>query len=279
MITRLKAEFPVSFLCEQLGVSRSAYYEWMLPSVARQARTELLLEVDDAFRSTGCVDGYRKVAATLRRRGVIRDPKTIARLMRTHRMVGHVAQRQFVRAQQRRNRPADPPDLLGRGFVSTEPGEILVSDITYVPTGQGWLFVAVVIDVATRMVLGYASGKTQTSALVIRALNAARATGLVARDAIFHSDHGVQYRSRAFARACGHRIRRSMGARYECWDNAVAESFFSKLKTEHLDQITFLRREDAATAVEDYITRFNNYRLHQSLGYQTPAERLTQSAA
>ena len=168
---------------------------------------------------------------------------------------------------------------MGREFTSDEPGEILVSDITYVRTGQGWLFVAVVIDVASRMVLGYASGKTQTAALVIRALNAARATGLVAPDAIFHSDHGVQYRSRAFARACGHRIRRSMGAHFQCWDNAVAESFFSKLKTEHLDRVTFITRQTAAAAVDEFVTHYNNRRLHQSLDYQTPAERLEEYAA
>lgn len=279
MITRLKAEFPVSFMCAQLGVSRSAYYEWTRPSPSQQAWTELVLQVEDVFASTGCVDGYRKVAAMLRRRGIVRDPKTIARLMRTHGMVGHVARRQFARAQQRQNRPADPPDLLGRAFVSAEPGEVLVSDITYVATGQGWLFVAVVIDVATRMVLGHASGKSQTAALVIRAFNGARATGLIAPDAIFHSDHGVQYRSRAFAQACGHRIRRSMGARYECWDNAVAESFFSKLKAERLDRVAFLTRRDAAAAVDDYIAHFNNHRLHQSLNYDTPAERLSKNAA
>jgi putative transposase len=276
VITRLKAEFPVSFMCEKLGVSRSAYYAWMQPSPARQARTELVLQIDDAFQSTGCMDGYRKVTATLRRRGIIRDRKTIARLMRAHGMLGFVAQRQFHRAKQRQNRPGDPPDLLGREFASDEPGEVLVSDITYVPTGQGWLFVAVVIDAASRMVLGHASGSTQTAKLVIRALNAARATGLVAPDAIFHSDHGVQYRSRAFTRACGHRIRRSMGAYYQCWDNAVAESFFSKLKTEHLDRMTFLTRDTASAAVNEFITRYNNHRLHQSLDYQTPAERLEQ---
>lgn len=279
MITRLKAEFPVSFMCEKLGVSTSAYYEWMRPSVGRQARTELVLQVDEAFQSTGCMDGYRKVTATLRRRGIVRDRKTIARLMRAHGMVGFVARRQFERAKQRQNRPSDPPDLLGREFTSDEPGEILVSDITYVRTGQGWLFVAVVIDVASRMVLGYATGKTQTAALVIRALHAARATGIVAPDAIFHSDHGVQYRSRAFARACGHRIRRSMGAHFQCWDNAVAESFFSKLKTEHLDRVTFTTRQTAAAAVDEFVTRYNNHRLHQSLDYQTPAERLVQYAA
>ena len=275
----MKAEFPVSFMCEKLGVSTSAYYEWMRPSAGRQARTELVLQVDDAFQSTGCMDGYRKVTATLRRRGIVRDRKTIARLMRAHGMVGFVARRQFERAKQRQNRPSDPPDLLGREFTSDEPGEVLVSDITYVRTGQGWLFVAVVIDVASRIVLGYATGKTQTAALVIRALHAARATGIVAPDAIVHSDHGVQYRSRAFARACGHRIRRSMGAHFQCWDNAVAESFFSKLKTEHLDRVTFLTRQTAAAAVDEFVARYNNHRLHQSLDYQTPAERLVQYAA
>lgn len=276
MITRLRAHFSVAYLCQRLQVSRSAYYEWMAGSAARQARTELVLQIDDAFTSTGCMDGYRKVTARLARNGIVRDRKTIARYMRLHGMVGFIAQRQFERARQRQARPADPPDLLGREFTSDEPGEILVSDITYVPTGQGWLYVATVIDVATRMVLGHACGRRQTARLVIQALNRARATGIVAPDAIFHSDHGTQYRSRAFARACGHRIRRSMGAHYQCWDNAVAESFFSKLKTEHLDRVTFLTRQDAAAVVEDYLARYNNQRLHESLGYQTPAERLEQ---
>jgi putative transposase len=276
LITRLKADYSVSFLCERLQVSRSAYYEWMQSSPARQARAELVLHIDDAFASTGCVDGYRKVTATLRRRGIHRDRKTIARLMRSHGMVGFVAQRQFQRVKARQNRPADPPDLLGRDFTSDEPGEVLVSDITYVPTGQGWLYLAVVVDLATRMVLGHATGKTQTSKLVIRALNNARTTGLVAPDAIFHSDHGIQYRSKAFARACGHRIRRSMGAHYQCWDNAVAESFFSKLKSEHLDRLTFLTRTAAATSVDEFIAHYNTGRLHAGLDYHTPTERLRQ---
>ncbi|WEG08726.1 IS3 family transposase [Microbacterium horticulturae] len=276
MITRLREHFPVAYLCQRLEVSRSAYYEWMSGSAARQARTELVLQIDDAFTSTGCMDGYRKVTATLARRGIVRDRKTIARYMRVHGMVGFIAQRQFQRAKQRQARPADPPDLVGREFTSDEPGEILVSDITYIPTGQGWLYMATVIDVATRMVLGYACARTQTAKLVIQALSRARATGIVAPDAIFHSDHGIQYRSRAFARACGHRIRRSMGAHYQCWDNAVAESFFSKLKSEHLDRVTFLNRQDAAAAVDEYVARYNNERLHESLDYHTPAEHLEQ---
>jgi len=186
------------------------------------------------------------------------------------------AERHFRRARARAGRRADPTDLLNRDFSSITPGRVLTGDITYVPTRQGWLYLATVIDLSTRMVLGHATGSRQTAGLVIRALRNARSTGLVPAGAIFHSDHGVQYRSKAFARECGTGIRRSMGARYQCWDNAVAESFFSKLKTERLDWLTFTTRQAAATEIGNYIQHFNTTRLHQGLGYRTPAERLTE---
>jgi putative transposase len=272
----LKAQFPVAFLCQQLEVSRSSYYDWTAPSPARSRRSDLIVEIIDAFTASGRVAGYRKVTAALHRRAIPVNRKTVARHMRLLGLLSPGAERQFRRARARAGRQNDPVDLLGRDFSSITPGRVLVGDITYVPTREGWLYVATVIDLATRMVLGHATGTRQTAALAIRALQKARATGLVPVGAIFHSDHGVQYRSKAFARECGSGIRRSMGARYECWDNAVAESFFSKLKTERLDWITFTTRKAAATEVDDYITRFNTTRLHQGLGYRTPAERLTE---
>jgi putative transposase len=272
----LKAQFPVTFLCQQLGVSRSGYYAWTSPSAAAARRSDLMVEIIDAFTASGRVDGYRKVTAALHRKAIPVNRKTVARHMRLLGLLSSDAKRQFRRAKARAGRASDPVDLLNRDFSSIAPGRILVGDITYVRTREGWLYLATVIDLATRMVLGHATGTRQSAGLAIRALRNARATGLVPTGAIFHSDHGVQYRSKAFTRECGTGIRRSMGARFECWDNAVAESFFSKQKTERLDQLTFTTRRAARTEIDNYVQHFNTTRLHQSLGYRTPAERLTE---
>jgi putative transposase len=272
----LKAQFPVAFLCQRLGVSRSGYYAWTTPSAAKTRRSDLMVEIIDAFTGSGRVDGYRKVTAALHRKAIRVNRKTVARQMRLLGLLSPAAERQFRRAKTRAARCDDPMDLLDRDFASIVPGRVLVGDITYVPTREGWLYLATVIDLATRMVLGHATGSRQTAGLVIRALRNARATGLVPVGAIFHSDPGVQYRSKAFARECGAGIRRSMGARFQCWDNAVAETFFSKLKTERLDWLTFPSRRAAAIEVDDYVQHFNTTRLHQALGYRTPAERLTE---
>lgn len=272
----MKAQFPITFLCDRLGVSRSGYYDWISPSPGRSRRSDLMVEIIDAFTASGRVDGYRKVTAALHRKAIVVNRKTVARQMRALGLISPAAKRQFRRAKTRSTRSADPVDLLDRDFSSITPGRILVGDITYVPTREGWLYLATVIDLATRMVLGHATSSRQSAGLAIRALQTARATGLVPVGAIFHSDHGVQYRSKAFARECGTGIQRSMGARFQCWDNAVAETFFAKLKTERLDWLTFPTRRAAATEINDYIDHYNGTRLHQTLGYRTPTERLTE---
>ncbi|MFK4759291.1 DDE-type integrase/transposase/recombinase, partial [Microbacterium sp. ZW T5_45] len=135
---------------------------------------------------------------------------------------------------------------------------------------------ATVIDLASRMVLGWATGKTQTAELIVRAMKRAQASGRIEPGAIFHSDHGTQYRSQRFTRFCArHGIRRSMGKNFECWDNAVAESFFSKIKNERLRWLRLTTRGHATREISDYIRYFNTQRRHQSLGYTTPAETLT----
>lgn len=278
MIGRLKAQFPVAFLCDRLGVSRSGYYEAVAgqPGPRALRRAALSVQVIAAFAKSLQVDGYRKVTATLRREGTHANPKTVASIMGELGLISPQAARQFRVAQRRESRGKDPVDLLNRDFRCAVVGQILVGDITYVSTKEGWLYVATVIDLASRTVLGHASGSRMTTSLIIRALRNARATGLVPVGAIFHSDHGAQYRSRKFARECGTGILRSMGGKFQCWDNAVAETFFQKLKTERLNWLTFTTRRAAASEVDNYIKHFNTARLHQSLDYNTPAEKLAQ---
>lgn len=279
MIARLKADFPVTYLCHKLDVSVSGFYEWAGrgPSVTRQRHDDLTTRVIAAFAKSNRVAGYRKVTAALAREGVFADRKTVAGIMRELGLMSPAVERAFKRSKARAARVKDPVDLLDRQFDSLIPGAILVGDITYVRTREGWLYVATVIDLASRSVLGYAMGARQTHQLVTRALEMAISTGHVLPGAIFHSDHGAQYRSKKFARYCGKQgIHRSMGARFECWDNAAAESFFSKLKGERLDWLTFTTRRAARAEVTSYIDHFNTTRLHQTLGYATPAEKLAE---
>lgn len=278
MIARLKADFPISYLCRKLDVSTSGFYEWVdrPASPTRRRNAEVTAEVIVAFAVSQGAAGYRKITAALARGGIVVDRKTVAHIMRGLGLISPAAQRAFTIRNRRKARTIDPVDLLLRDFSSVQVGAIMVGDITYVHTREGWLYVATVIDLASRAVLGYAMGATMTTQLIIRALNMAVQTGHVQPGAVFHSDHGVQYRSKRFARYCGRNgIRRSMGARMQCWDNAAAETFFSKLKSERLNWLTFTSRRTARAEVISYINHFNNVRLHQTLGYATPAERLT----
>jgi putative transposase len=277
LITRLKADFPVSYLCQQLGVSRSGFYEQVDrgSSLTSRRNDAVTAQVICAFAASNRVAGHRKITAALARGGTAVDRKTVAGIMRRLGLISPAVQRAFRVAHRRSNRAADPADLLLRDFGSLTAGAILVGDITQVPTQEGWLYVAIVIDLASRAVLGFATGSRMTAQLIIRAMQMAVQTGYVKPGTVFHSDHGSQYRSKRFAKFCGrHGMLRSMGAKMQCWDNAAAETFFSKLKTERLHWRTFTTRRAARLEVIDYIEHFNTDRLHQSLGYTTPAERL-----
>lgn len=269
----------MSYLCRKFGVSRSAFYEWVnRVAPPRESRHEILTgQVIEAFAKSNGVAGYRKVTAALGRGGFPVDRKTVAGIMTALGLISPAAQRAFRVADRRSTRTLDPVDLLLRDFSSLTPGTIMVGDITYVRTHEGWLYVATVIDLASRSVLGHASGATMTTRLIVRAMQMAIDTGHVKPGAIFHSDHGVQYRSKQFGRFCGKNgIRQSMGAKMECWDNAAAETFFSKLKGERLNWLTFATRKAAASEVDSYIVHFNTARLHQRLDYATPAEKLAE---
>lgn len=279
MIGWLKADFPVDYMCAKLNVSVSGFYAWAITkdTRSRQRRDELTVAVIAAFAASRGVAGYRKVTAALCNDGMPVNRKTVALIMQDLGLISPLAERAFKIAAKRKARDKDPVDLLNRQFDSLIPGAILVGDITYVATHEGWLYVATVIDLATRAVLGYATGARMTTPLIIRALEMARQSGLIVPGSIFHSDHGTQYRSRKFAKYCGrHGIHRSMGAKMQCWDNAAAETFFSKLKNERLSFLTFTTRAAAKTEVIDYIKHFNNVRLHQSLDYRTPAWKLAE---
>lgn len=282
----MKAEFGVAFLAERFQVSVSGYYAWEArPAISpkKAAQWDLNAKVLGLFVESGGTAGHRKIHRELLEQGVVVDRKTIHARMRQQHLVPKQTVRAWKRSAARKRATPDPADLVDRNFsIAVEPGTVLVGDMTYVWTSEGWLYVATVIELASRTVIGWASSKRIDTALAIRAMRNAIASGHVTPDAIFHTDHGVQYRSRHFRKFCKkNTIRQSMGANFECWDNAVAESFFSKLKGERLDWHRYATRAAATHDVADYIRYFNTRRRHQTLGYATPAatlHRLTQPA-
>lgn len=281
-----KAFFPVALMCRMLEVSRSGYYAWNCrPPPPRVSDDERLAqEITRVHNSSHRRYGSPRVHQELRQRGHRHGRKRIARLMRSHGLQAR-APRRFRRTTQ-----ADPalpvaPNLLGRNFAATGANRAWVSDITYLWTAEGWLYLVAILDLFSRRVVGWAIDERIDSELCIRALKDAIAQRRPAAGLVFHSDRGCQYASREFRKVLAdHEIVQSMSRRGDCWDNAPAESFWSTLKTELMDQMPFATHEQARAVAAQYIENFYNYRrLHSRIGYRSPAqfelEAVSQSAA
>lgn len=279
MIEAEKATYKVAWMCRLLAVPRSSFYAWRgrveTPTAAR--RRELAVHVHRVFDESRQTSGCRRVAAQLNREGHECSVGLVADLMRCLGLVA-VQPRAYKRTTVPGEQPVVIPDLIGRDFAAPAPGQRLVGDITYLKTGEGWLYLATVIDLATRMVVGWQLATHMRTALIVDALAMAVDGGHVEDQTIFHSDRGTQYTSAEFASFCkDHSLRRSVGRTGVCWDNAAAESFFASLKNEMYYRYTFPTRARARFAVADYIEVFyNRRRLHSTLGYRTPFEALTE---
>jgi putative transposase len=273
-----KANYPISWMCRLLGVPRSGFYAWRhkaeTPTAAR--RRELAAHVRRVFTAGRGAYGCRRVAAQLNREGHPCSVGLVADLMRE---LGLRAcqPRAYKRTTVPGEEPVLRPDLIGRDFTAEAPGTRLVGDITYLRTGEGWLYLATVIDLATRMVTGWQLAGHMRTSLVTDALQMAVTHGHVRPGAVFHSDRGAQYTSAEFAAFCAARgVRPSTGRTGVCWDNAAAESFFAALKNEMYYRQSFPARARARFAVAEYIEVFyNRIRLHSTLDYRTPHEALT----
>jgi transposase InsO family protein len=267
-------------MCDLLGVARSSFYAWSnrVQTPTRARRRALAVQVQRVFDDSRQTFGCRRVAAQLNREGHECSLGLVADLMRELGLRA-VQPRAYKRTTLPGEQPVIAPDLLERDFepAGSGAGERLVGDITYLRTGQGWLYLATVIDLATRMVVGWQLATHMRTSLVTDAVQMAVTGGYVAPDAIFHSDRGAQYTSREFAAFCtAHGIRTSVGRTGVCWDNAVAESFFAALKNEMYYRQAWPTQARARLAVAEYIEVFyNRKRLHSTLGYRTPYEALT----
>lgn len=268
-------EFPVAFMCDQLGVSTSGYYKWRSGDVSPRARQDATLTglIKHAFNRLRGNPGVRRIHAELAAAGHRVSRKRVWRLMRAAGLQGRHP-RPWKRSTLHGEQPVNAPDLIGRSFTAEKPNKKWCGDITYVKTWDGWAYVATVIDLHSRALVGWAIADHMKTSLITEALDMALTHRRPAKGVLFHSDRGVQYTSREFARYCKkHHIRRSLGRTGICYDNAVSESFFATYKKELIHtrpwpSIAALKKE-TFTWVEEY---YNRTRRHSTLDYLTPAE-------
>jgi len=275
LIEAEKANYDIAWMCRMLGVARSSFYAWRRRAgtvTATQARRqELAIEVKRVFEAQRATAGCRRVAAQLNAEGHPCSVGLVADLMREQGLQA-VQPRAYKKTTIGGPAP-ETADLIEREFEAAEPGTRLCGDITYLRTDQGWLYLATVIDLATRMVVGWQMAEHMRTSLVVDALAMARDHGHLREGAVMHSDRGAQYTSAEFHGYCQQiGVRPSVGRTGVCWDNAAAESFFATLKNEMYHRYRFATRARARFAVAEYIEVFyNRQRLHSSLGYKTPA--------
>ena len=270
-----KDAYRVRSLCAALGVSRSGYYEWRdrQPSRRSKDNARLLDRIQEVHRASRENYGAHKTWEVLRAEGESCGRHREARLRQAH---GIVAKRVllFRRACANRNSAPPAPNLLNRDFTAERPNRVWVTDITFVPTRRGWLYVAVMIDLFSRRIVGWSMSSRIDQQLVIDALRMAIDHRQPESGLIHHSDQGQVYVGgsyRAMLRAQG--MVQSMSRKGNCLDNAVAESFFSNLKNELVHHVMYEDRDQARSAIFDYMELFyNRQRVHQSLGFVSPAD-------
>jgi putative transposase len=266
----------VSQMCEWLGVSKSGFYEWRCNpgSATAKRREEIKLFIKKAFGDSDGTYGYRRVHAQLRRWGVECGGELVRALMRELGLVPcQVRRRRSLTVQA----AAEPiPDLVGRDFTAEKPGEKMVGDITYIFTWEGWLYLATVIDCATRKIVGWAMDDNYKTPLITSAIRMAARNMILPEGAVFHSDRGSNYTSAEFAgelKTLG--ICQSVGRTGICYDNALAESFNGALKVERVHRTVYATRRKAQEDITRYIElRYNRKRLHSAIGYRTPQEAM-----
>jgi transposase InsO family protein len=269
--------FPITKACEVAGVSRQAFYEWNTKTLAGPSRCEVvearLVETMREIHRDDDTVGSPRMTAALNNLGWDVNHKRVERLMRVHGIVG-IPQKRTVRTTLPAEDTPPVPDLVGRRFAPGRPDWAWCSDITYIPTGEGWLYLATVIDIGSRRLLGYSMADHMRASLVTAALDMAIGirTGCC-DDVIFHSDRGSQYLSAEVRVALADAgMLQSVGRTGVCWDNALAEAWFGTLKRELVSRVRFATRADARRAIFGWINRYNHRRLHSSLGYQTPTQ-------
>jgi len=274
-IAAQEVAFPVVAMCRVLRVSPSGYYAWRKrpPSDRASEDRRLAAEVAGAHQRSRGVYGSPRVHRELRARGVRVGRKRVERLMRDRGLQGR-KKRRFVCTTDSNHDEPIAPNVLGRDFEAEAPNRAWVGDVTYIPTAEGWLYLAVLLDLFSRRVVGWATSDTNDRALALEALQEALRARRPAPGLVHHTDRGSPYASKDYRAALAdHEVVASMSAAGDCYDNAVAESFFASLKTEWADRHDYETHAQAVTSIAEYIDEFYNpARRHSHLDYVSPIE-------
>ena len=265
----------MAWACDAQEVSESGYYAWAgrAPSPAELRRGQLLVAIEQVHAEVKGRYGSPRMTAELNARGFACTENTVAQLMKAH-GIRAKAPRRFVRTTDSRHGLPVADNVLGRDFGPPGPNVAWAADITYIPTADGWLYLAVVEDLFSRMIVGWSMGEAMTSRLAVDALEMALRRRLPGAGLLAHSDRGSQYASDHYQRLLGQRgITCSMSRRADCWDNAPVESFFASLKRELVHDEKYTTREQAKASIFEYVEAFyNRVRLHSSLGFLSPEQ-------
>ena len=274
-----RSTFRVKKMAEVLSVSESGYYSWAKrlargPGQKARERDDLRTKIFEIFIENKGVYGSRKITHALQKKHKLAvNHKRVENILRDVGLKSRVPKKYRATTNSKHNFPVSP-NILSRQFEADRPNQKMVSDITYIPTDECWLYLASIMDLCGRKIVGVAMDSTMTKELVIRALNdTVSRTGRI-NDCILHSDQGSQYCSYAYQNLlAAYGFKSSMSRKGNCWDNAPMECFWGKLKQEWLSEQHFKTREEAKAAVFEYIWIFyNRRRIHASNGYMTPEE-------
>jgi transposase InsO family protein len=270
-----KAHFPIEVACEVLGVSRGGFYAWRKrpPSARAKKRAHLAVEIAAAHKKSGRRYGSPRVHRALRSKGIRVSRKTVESVMREKGIVGR-KKRRFQRTTDSNHPSPIAPNIVQRDFEPAEPNKVWAGDVTYIATGEGWAYLAVLLDLFSRRVVGWAISATNDTALALAALERALSGRVVNAGLVHHTDRGSPYASDDYRAALAQRgIVASMSRKGDCWDNAVAESFFATLRAELVDDERYPTRRGAERSIGEYIDGFyNTDRLHSHLDYVSPIQ-------
>ena len=281
-IDRNKTQWPIALACEVLGVSASGYFQHRrrkksvaannITGLKRLSGEALLVQIRAIHAEVRQEYGYPRMTKELNARGLRVGKERVRKLMQLNGIKAK-GKKRFVHTTDSNHKLGFAPDLVQRNFTPAEPNRVWSSDITYIAIDEGWLFLAVVLDLFSKRVVGWSMSPKMETSLVADALKMAWHMRHPDKGLIFHSDRGIQYCSEEFKRlADQYGMRRSMSRRANCWDNAPTESFWGSLKVGRLYGQRFATRRDAMDEVISWMSFYNFNRLHSSLGYVSPME-------
>lgn len=270
-----KNKYDISIICSVMGVKRSSYYAWKKRPESRRKKEniEILKEIKIVHKKTNEIYGSPRIHSELKDHGIKCGKNRVAKLMKDNGIFSKIKKKFRYKSKQSRNMDVYE-NIVNRVFNIKEPDSTWVSDITYIPTKEGWLYLCIILDLYSRKIVGWSMDKSMKTELVIKALNMALINRNPKKGLIFHSDRGVQYTSELFKEELKkNRIIQSMSRKGNCWDNACSESFFHTLKTELVKHKSYDSRRNAELSIFEYIEIFyNRNRKHSYLGYKSPVQ-------